>query len=45
VHTVLEGDAFFPEIDTEKWKQASNQDCYADEKHKFDFSFQLWEKR
>ncbi len=45
VHTVLEGDAFFPEIDTAKWKQASKRDCYADEKHKFDFSFQLWEKR
>jgi len=45
VHTILEGDAFFPEIDGKKWKQVSKKDCYADEKHKYDFSIEVWERK
>ena len=45
VHTVLEGDAFFPEIDSMKWKQLSKRDCYADEKHQFDFTIEVWERK
>lgn len=45
VHTLIDGDIFFPEIDLKKWKQVSNRDCFADEKHKYDYSFQLWEKQ
>lgn len=45
IHTVLEGDSFFPEIDDKKWKQVSNRDCFADERHKYNYSFQVWEKR
>lgn len=44
VHTLIDGDVFFPEIDVKKWKLVSNKDCFADEKHKYDYSFQLWEK-
>lgn len=44
VHTITDGDVFFPEIDKKKWKQVSNRDCFADEKHKYNYSFQLWEK-
>jgi len=44
VHTVLEGDVFFPEIDKNKWKIVWNRDCDADDKHKYSFSIQLWEK-
>jgi dihydrofolate reductase len=44
VHALIDGDVFFPEIDTKKWKLVSNRDCFADEKHKYDYSFQLWEK-
>jgi dihydrofolate reductase len=44
IHTIIDGDAFFPEIDTKKWKQVSNRDCFIDEKHKYNYSFQLWEK-
>lgn len=45
VHTIIDGDVFFPEIDKKKWKQVSNRDCFADDKHKYDYSFELWEKQ
>ncbi len=45
VHTVVEGDAFFPKIDSAKWKEVSKRDCYADEKHQFNFSIEVWERR
>jgi dihydrofolate reductase len=42
VHTVVEGDAFFPAIDETKWKMVSNVDFPADEKHQYAYSFQVW---
>ncbi|MEJ7676873.1 MAG: dihydrofolate reductase [Segetibacter sp.] len=44
MHTIIDGDVFFPEIDEKKWKKVSNRDCLADERHKYNYSFQLWEK-
>ena len=44
VHTIIDGDVFFPEIDEKKWKLLSKRDCLADEKNKFDYSFEIWEK-
>ncbi len=43
VHATVEGDSFFPEID-KKWKLVSNRDCFADVKHQYDYSFQVWER-
>lgn len=46
VHAVFEdADAFFPEIDPDKWRMISNHDFDADEKHAYAYSFQVWEKR
>lgn len=46
VHAVFEdADAFFPEIDETKWQLTSNQDFFKDEKHTYDYSFQLWERK
>lgn len=45
VHTEIEGDTFFPAIDESKWQLIKNEDFIADEKHKFPYSFQLWEKK
>lgn len=45
VHTDVDGDAFFPEIDESRWKKDSTRDCSADAKHKFDYSFEIWNKR
>ncbi|GEO08602.1 dihydrofolate reductase [Segetibacter aerophilus] len=44
IHTILDGDAHFPEIEEKKWKLISKRDCFADEKHKFDYSFEVWER-
>jgi dihydrofolate reductase len=39
-----EGDAFFPVIDPKQWKLVSRSDHEADEKHKYNYSFQVWER-
>lgn len=44
VHTEIEGDTFFPEMEKGKWALHSNQDFEADEKHAFRYSFQVWKK-
>ena len=45
VHTVVEGDAFFPVIDEGVWQLTSNLDFPADEKHAYAYSFQVWERK
>ena len=45
VHTTIDGDTFFPEIDETKWQLVSNEDFEMDEKHAFSYSFQKWEKK
>ncbi|MCO5240752.1 MAG: dihydrofolate reductase [Chitinophagaceae bacterium] len=41
VHTVLEGDTFFPAIDEEyQWEQVYNLDFPADDRHAYTYSFQ-----
>ena len=46
VHATFEdADAFFPQIDENKWQLTSNQDFFKDEKHAYDYSFQLWERK
>jgi dihydrofolate reductase len=46
IHHVFEdADAFLPAIDERKWKLASSQDFFKDEKHAYDYSFQLWERK
>lgn len=45
VHTTIEGgDAFFPVIDKNEWKLISKRDCFKDERHAFDYSFERWER-
>ena len=44
VHAQLEGDTFFPEIDQKKWRLEDNKDFEKDEKHVYDYSFQIWER-
>jgi dihydrofolate reductase len=40
-----EGDAWFPAIDPAEWKLVSQKDHVADDKHKYDYSFQVWERK
>lgn len=45
VHTVVEGDAYFPVIDETLWQLTGNLDFPVDEKHAYAYSFQLWERK
>ncbi len=45
VHASFEADTFFPEFDESKWQLITNQDFGMDEKHKYAYSFQTWERK
>lgn len=45
VHTQVEGDAFFPEIETEKWSLVSSEHHPKDEKHAFDFTYETYVRK
>ncbi len=45
VHTKIDGDTFFPEIDETIWQKVFEKNIAADGKHKYDMSFQTWEKK
>ena len=44
VDAVLEGDTFFPEINTKEWRMHSEASFLPDEKHAYAYHFQVWEK-
>ena len=44
VHTEVEADTFFPEIDPIKWKIVFEEHHEKDEKHAFDFTFITYQK-
>jgi dihydrofolate reductase len=44
VDAELEGDTYFPVIDPKIWKLVSQKDHEADEKNKYAYSFQVWER-
>lgn len=45
VHTAIEGDTFFPSIDTEIFSLVSSLPFEADEKHAFPYTFEIWERK
>lgn len=44
VHTEIEADVFFPEIDFDQWTLSREAWHAADERHAFAFTFQTWER-
>jgi len=44
VDAELEGDAFFPEINTKDWLIVSEQSFGVDAKHAYAYHFQVWER-
>ncbi len=44
-HSFTNADAFFPSIDEAKLVRKSKQDFPTDEKHKFAYSFEVWERK
>ncbi len=45
VHHEFEADTFFPEIDPKTWREVSREYHPADDKHKYAFSFVLFERK
>ncbi len=44
VHTIVEGDTSYPQLDTSKWKLIKEQSFPADEKNNYPYTFEVWEK-
>lgn len=44
VNTEIDGDAYFPEIDETIWEKVFEKNVAANEKNKFDMSFEKWER-
>jgi dihydrofolate reductase len=44
VHTIVEGDTSYPQLDTSKWKLMKEQSFPADEKNNYPYTFEVWEK-
>ena len=44
VHTEIEGDAFFPEVDAAAWRLISDEQHAADEKNEYPYSFQTYRR-
>ncbi|MDF1764623.1 MAG: type 3 dihydrofolate reductase [Oleibacter sp.] len=45
VHSEVEGDAFFPEFDKDRWQEVSRQDFSADDTNPYDYSFVVYERK
>lgn len=45
VHTVIDGDVYFPEIDENKFELVWEEKHFADEKNKFDYTFQKFVRK
>jgi dihydrofolate reductase len=44
VHEEFDGDTFFPQFDEKKWKLVNREDHAPDHRHKYSFSFCVWDK-
>ncbi len=45
IHADIEGDTFFPEIGPADWDLVFSKEIKADEKNKYDMSFETWDKK
>jgi dihydrofolate reductase len=44
VHTEVEGDTTYPELDLSKWKKVKEESFPADEKNNYPYTFEVWER-
>ena len=44
IHTSIEGDTQFPQIDTDEWTLQQSEICPADEKNAFAMTFETWQR-
>ncbi|WP_306429721.1 dihydrofolate reductase [Sphingobacterium sp. E70] len=45
VHTTIQGDAFFPELSSEEWELVSAEPHQADDKHAFNYTFEVYTRK
>lgn len=45
VYHSFDADVFFPDINEDEWQLTSEEKFHSDEKHNFDYSFQLWTRK
>lgn len=45
VHTILEGDTTYPDLDIFKWEQIRSESFSADEKNNYPYTFEVWQKK
>ena len=43
IHTTVEGDTSYPEIDASKWKLVKSDSFPADKKNNYPYTFEVWE--
>jgi dihydrofolate reductase len=44
VHTTIDGDTYYPQIDASRWKLVKSDPHPADEKNNYPYTFEVWEK-
>lgn len=45
VDATFDADVHFPQTDWDEWKLISKEDFYKDEKHDYDYSFEIYERK
>jgi dihydrofolate reductase len=45
IHHRFDGDAYFPNVSEKDWSLVQSRFCAADEKNKYDHTFQVWERK
>ena len=45
VHTIVEGDTSYPELNPNEWEMKFEENFASDAKHDYAYSFQTWERR
>jgi dihydrofolate reductase len=44
IHHTFNADTFFPEVNTLGFRLTSSEKFLADEKHAYDYTFEVWER-
>jgi dihydrofolate reductase len=45
VHASVEGDAYFPKVDFDQWKEVAREDFNKDDSNPYDYSFSVYDKK
>ena len=45
IHHQFEGDVYFPQVPANEWQLVKSQSCSADEKNKYNHTFEVWERQ